>query len=64
MTLREWIDQQGITQREAAIRLAVHEVTLHRWLNGRAIPRRAQMAALAALGVSPVSFFPKAQEAA
>jgi transcriptional regulator with XRE-family HTH domain len=43
MTLREWIESQKLTQREAAARLGVHEITLNKWVNGRMIPRRAQM---------------------
>lgn len=63
MTLREWIAEQGLTQREAAERLRVHEITLNRWINGRAIPRREQMAAIraeTAEAVQPASFFPQA----
>lgn len=44
MTLREWIAAQGLTQREAAERLDVHEITLNRWVMGHTIPRRGQMA--------------------
>lgn len=40
MNLREWITEQGLTQREAARRLGVHEITLSRWVMGRAVPRR------------------------
>ena len=46
MTLREWIGSQGLTQRAAADRLGVHEITLNRWLTGKAIPRREQMTAI------------------
>ena len=46
MTLREWISEQGLTQRAAADRLGVHEITLSRWLTGKAIPRREQMASI------------------
>ena len=46
MTLREWIIDQGLTQRAAADRFGVQEITLSRWLTGKAIPRRDQMAAI------------------
>ena len=49
MNLREWIAREGITQREAAERLGVHEITLNRWLSGRMTPRRGQIAAIETL---------------
>jgi DNA-binding transcriptional regulator YdaS (Cro superfamily) len=42
MNLREWISRQGMTQREAAGLLCVHEITLNRWIMCRAVPRREQ----------------------
>lgn len=60
MTLREWIATAGLTQRAAAERLGVHEITLSRWLTGRAIPRRDQMTLIGALtagAVLPNSFY-------
>lgn len=60
MTLREWIIRHGLTQRAAADRLGVHEITLNRWLNGHAIPRREQMDAIRVATddlVQPGSFY-------
>lgn len=60
MTLREWIAGEGLTQREAAERFGVHEITLSRWVNGRAIPRREQMTTIRVVtkeAVQPASFF-------
>jgi transcriptional regulator with XRE-family HTH domain len=59
MTLREWIADQQLTQREAAARLGVHEITLNRWLSGKAIPQRRQLEAIRQIsGVEPATFFP------
>lgn len=60
MTLREWIATAGLTQRAAAERLGVHEITLSRWLTGRAIPRRDQMTLIGTMTagvVLPNSFY-------
>lgn len=60
MTLREWIATAGLTQRAAAERLGVHEITLNRWLTGRAIPRRDQMTLIGTMtdgAVLPNSFY-------
>jgi len=66
MTLREWIATAGLTQRAAAERLGVHEITLSRWLTGRAIPRRDQMTLIGAMtegAVLPNSFYCASPEA-
>jgi transcriptional regulator with XRE-family HTH domain len=44
MTLREWIAEKGLTQREAAKLFNVHEISLNRWMSGRMLPRRPQIA--------------------
>ncbi len=67
MTLREWIAEQGLTQREAAERLDVHEITLNRWLNDKALPRRSQMARVQHMtggAVGPADFYASPASAA
>lgn len=66
MTLREWIHAAGLTQRAAAEQFDVHEITLNRWVAGKAIPRREQMARIAVVTdgqVQPSAFY-SAQEIA
>lgn len=66
MTLREWIATAGLTQRAAAERLGVHEITLSRWLTGKAIPRRDQMTLIGSLtagAVLPGSFYGASDDA-
>jgi transcriptional regulator with XRE-family HTH domain len=60
MTLREWATSQNLTQRDLAQRIGVHEITMSRWINGHAIPRRYQMAfieQMTAGAVRPADFF-------
>lgn len=67
MTLREWIANQRLTQREAAERLGVHEITLNRWVNEKATPRRKQMSRVQTAtdgAVQPRDFFPATATAA
>ena len=65
MTLREWIEAQNITQREAAKRLGVHEITVNRHVSGKQIPRRELMAAIERItegAVKPADFFAEAAQ--
>jgi predicted XRE-type DNA-binding protein len=67
MTLRQWIADNGLTQASAAEMFEVHEITLSRWINGHAIPRRAQMARIGVLtknAVLPNDFFASATSSA
>lgn len=60
MTLREWLRQQDMTQREAADRLGVHEITMCRYVSHKQIPRRDILAKIDALtggAVKPGSFY-------
>lgn len=66
MTLREWITAQALTQRAAAVGFGVHEITLNRWINNKAIPRREQMATIVSVtggAVQPASFFAPSEAA-
>lgn len=60
MTLREWITQNSMTQRQAAELLGVHEITLNRYVTGKQIPRRATMMAISKItsgAVCPIDFY-------
>jgi transcriptional regulator with XRE-family HTH domain len=48
MTLREYLRAENLTLVEFARRVGVHPITVHDWAAGKAIPRRASLARIAA----------------
>ena len=43
MDLAAFLAQAELTQTEFAARIGVHPITLNRWVNGHALPRRSAM---------------------
>lgn len=48
MDISEYLAEAKMTQTAFAEMIGVHPVTLNRWINGHAMPRRAEMAKIRA----------------
>jgi DNA-binding transcriptional regulator YdaS (Cro superfamily) len=69
MTLREYLSTNRLTLAQFAKLVGAHPITVHEWVAGKVVPRRASMAAIEeATGgqVQPASFYasPASTEAA
>ena len=49
MTLQDYLEETGLTQTEFAILAKTTQSTVSKYLNGRLMPRRAQLRRIAAL---------------